>query len=155
GEAGDDPNDELKGYALTATWPHTLTATELFASLTHQKRTDFFGEYQSFLKSDIVGSLKIEDLAIALKWAKGHLGGHPELEPLTKLAINVVVRSIDSFSSPEIAGLAAQALVAGSEFFMPSEKVAVEIRRSAEAPRLLARALLPLLAGHPHGALIL
>ncbi len=154
-EGGNDPDDELKGYALTAMWPHTLTATELFASLTPQKRTNFSGAYQSFLKSDIVGSLKADDLVVALKWAKGHLGGHPELDPLTKLAINVIVRSIDSFGSPEVAGLAAQALVTGAESFMPPKKVMVEIRRSAEAPRLLAHALLPLLVGHRHGSLIL
>src|SRR5262249_5512585 len=34
GGAGDDPQDELKGFALRALWPDQMTAQEVFASLT-------------------------------------------------------------------------------------------------------------------------
>jgi hypothetical protein len=48
GEAGDDPDDELKGSGLRALWPEFLTAGELFGLLTPPKQRNLSGTYSSF-----------------------------------------------------------------------------------------------------------
>lgn len=70
GEAGDDPDDEMLGYALKMMWPGHLTADELFSALIAPSE-NYFGSYSSFLSYDLVPGLKDEDLPRALAWAKG------------------------------------------------------------------------------------
>jgi len=68
----EDTQDELKGYALDALWPSQLTAGELFAALTPQRNTSFFGAYWIFLRKltvDLPDKLAYGDIPAALKWA--------------------------------------------------------------------------------------
>jgi predicted NACHT family NTPase len=69
-ESKDDPNKELKGYALTALWPEHMTAQELFATL-DPPRESFFGSYYIFLSRHLVSRLRPEDLPTALTWIEG------------------------------------------------------------------------------------
>jgi hypothetical protein len=64
-QAGSDPDDELKGCGLLATWPDHITAEELFAVLTPRKRDDYSGSYSSFLSSGFVQYLQSSDLPVA------------------------------------------------------------------------------------------
>ena len=65
----DDPEDELKGYALQALWPDQLTVDELFNALSSPKRENYLGSYRAFLFEDsIVDKLRAVDLPVALKW---------------------------------------------------------------------------------------
>lgn len=48
GEAGDDPQDELKGSGLKALWPDMISASELFGLLTRPKQPNLSGTYSSF-----------------------------------------------------------------------------------------------------------
>ncbi len=65
----DDPEDELKGYALQALWPDHLTAGELFAAISPPKRENLWGSYKTFLFDDsIADKLQVVDLPTALKW---------------------------------------------------------------------------------------
>jgi predicted NACHT family NTPase len=71
GEAGDDPDDELKGCALLACWPDCLTAKELFTVLTPQRNPNLFGSYSLFLgelPKKLDKNLKPDDLIYALNW---------------------------------------------------------------------------------------
>ena len=43
GLRGDDPEDDIKGVALLASWPHALTNAEVFAILTCRKRHHYHG----------------------------------------------------------------------------------------------------------------
>ena len=70
GEAGDDPEDELKGYGLQALWPTHLTADELFTLLTLPKKKIIGGPYYSFLRDDLISDLRPEDLPVALRWVE-------------------------------------------------------------------------------------
>ena len=67
-EAGDDPDDELKGVGLQAVWPDFLTAEELFSILTNPKKQNFFGSYYNFISYSLIDGLTEEDFPIALNW---------------------------------------------------------------------------------------
>jgi len=68
GEAGDDPDDELKGCALRAVWPNSMEAKELFSVLTAPKQSSFVGSYHMFIASDLPKSLKPSHFPDALLW---------------------------------------------------------------------------------------
>jgi hypothetical protein len=68
----DDPDDELKAYALLALWPDFLTAEELFENLTEPKNPSFYGHYKIFLSGVLVDCLEVSDLPTALKWVQRH-----------------------------------------------------------------------------------
>ncbi|MCF6377468.1 hypothetical protein L2K70_07610 [Nocardioides KLBMP 9356] len=46
-----DPDDELRGQALSVCWPNYLSAAELVAAMTAPKRDNFIGSYSMFLRS--------------------------------------------------------------------------------------------------------
>lgn len=48
-EPADDPDDQLKGYALAALWPDQLSLTELLKVLSRPQKSLFIGGYQAFL----------------------------------------------------------------------------------------------------------
>ncbi len=64
----DDPEDELKGCALRATWPNFLSADDLFSNLTVRKSSSLFGAYWSFLERELPDQLRPQDLPRALEW---------------------------------------------------------------------------------------
>jgi len=68
GQAGDDPDDELKGFALKALWPYYISAEDLFAYLTLPKSDSFIGSYYFFLTETIVPPLNPGNIAVALSW---------------------------------------------------------------------------------------
>ncbi len=69
GRCGEDPDDQLKGYALGALWPKFMDAETLFACITPIKQKNFYGSYQAFLRRDVMEHLADDDLPIALAWA--------------------------------------------------------------------------------------
>jgi hypothetical protein len=68
GDAGPDPNQEIRGRALQILWPHHLTSAELFQLITPPAE-GFFGAYVMFLTRDLPKSLSGADLLPALQWA--------------------------------------------------------------------------------------
>jgi len=72
GEAGPDPDDELKGCALRALWPGHMTSGELFASLTTSGAEH--GAYWTFLCLDLPRQIKLADLPAALEWVARQSG---------------------------------------------------------------------------------
>ncbi|MCR2807972.1 NACHT domain-containing protein [Paenibacillus soyae] len=71
-DAGEDPDDELKGAALRALWPQYLSGEELFPLLSLPKRRNFTGIYRVFLNYEILEKLQVKDLPAALKWVLQH-----------------------------------------------------------------------------------
>jgi len=63
-----DSADQIRGYALTATWPEHLTAEEVFSVLTPPKRSNYSGGYTGFLSEKLVPGLSPSDLPVALQW---------------------------------------------------------------------------------------
>lgn len=69
GLAGDDPDDQLRGVSLSATWPDVLSPDELWDALAPPKMSGFGGAYQRFLyEAEIADELEVKDLPAALKW---------------------------------------------------------------------------------------
>jgi hypothetical protein len=71
GEAGDDPQDEIKGYALDLLWPTHIRTAEVFARLTPSDQR-FFGAYANFILG-LPTRLATPDLLPALNWATGYI----------------------------------------------------------------------------------
>lgn len=70
GEAGEDPDDELKGYGLKAVYPSDLTAKEFFDILTQPKGNFIGGTYQNFIAKEFSKHLQLADLPLALNWVE-------------------------------------------------------------------------------------
>lgn len=70
GEVDNDPEDELKGYALMANWPEHMNIDELLQSISPPKEPNLHGLYESFLLSDFEKHLSEKDLFKALTWIK-------------------------------------------------------------------------------------
>lgn len=68
GEAGEDPDDELKGAALKAVWPNLINAHELFSVLTAPKNRNLSGAYILFLRGDFLEQLSPSEIPTALAW---------------------------------------------------------------------------------------
>jgi hypothetical protein len=64
GQAGPDPNDDIKGNALDLLWPDDITAAELFPLLT-PTADNYFGAYALFQMA-LPDTLKTPDLLAAL-----------------------------------------------------------------------------------------
>jgi hypothetical protein len=71
GEFGPDPQDDMKGQALDILWPNYISATELFALITHPN-DGYYGAYALFLYS-LPKTLRDGDLLPAVKWATGFI----------------------------------------------------------------------------------
>ena len=67
GQAGPDPQDDLKGNALDLLWPDHMTAAELFPLLTPAP-DNYFGAYAAF-QITLPDRLNSGDLLLALQWA--------------------------------------------------------------------------------------
>ena len=72
GKAGNDPEEELKGYVLRALWPNFITADELFSILESPRNPNCIGSYYVFISHYLMDGLKEEHLPIALKWVEEH-----------------------------------------------------------------------------------
>lgn len=102
GEAGEDPDDGLKGYGLRALWPTHLTAEELFASLSPPKRDNLFGVYKSFLLYDLMKHLQPADLSIALKWIGGQRSRHELPDPFEEIMDAIIMKAWENLESPGV-----------------------------------------------------
>lgn len=111
GTAGDDPDDELRGCGLLATWPEHLDAEELFAALQPPRRENLYGSYKSFLISHCTKHLKPTHLPTALAWAAQHAIG-PALRSLNQIVDEVMALAWRHLNEPGVlTGFAAVAYV--------------------------------------------
>jgi len=102
GEAGDDPQDEIKGYALDLLWPEHIGTAEVLSLLTPSDPS-FFGSYAHFVFG-LPARLRRQDLLPALEWATGylhrsnHMGGFRE----KRFADAVMFRTWPVFEEPDL-----------------------------------------------------
>jgi len=102
GQAGPDPNDDIKGNALDLLWPDHMTSAELFPLLT-PTASNRFGAYALF-QMTLPNTLKTADLLPALAWAtqliaqSGHMAGfHAK-----RLADTIMFKAWPEFDKPEL-----------------------------------------------------
>lgn len=103
GQVGDDPDDQLRGYGLIATWPEFLTTEELLQCLTRPKRSNLAGAYSLFLISGkIAETIDAADLPKALEWAV-NLPTHADpVDSLSRLAGQLAYRALNHLDDPTI-----------------------------------------------------
>ena len=134
----NDPDDELKGGALNATWPNHLTADDLFAALLKPKKPNTTGLYQQFLWSDIASTIQIKNTCTALDWARGHVNSSPaEINPLQRTAWSIVTASVAFFQEPGICERVAD-IVVSTNYFVHEEKFTTALRANTAARRAIA-----------------
>jgi hypothetical protein len=102
GEAGEDPEDELKGYGLQAGWPGHLTTEELFNLVSPPKHENFFGGYQNFLWHNLVQHLNPNDLSTALKWVEKQEPRHKLPFSFIKLVDAIMLKAWEYLDYPGV-----------------------------------------------------
>jgi hypothetical protein len=103
GEAGDDPEDQLKGHGLKALWPNHMTAEELFIVLTPPKKPNFCGAYQTFIYDQPIKHLKPDDLILSLRWIMRN-GIIKSLSfPIKKLTMDILLKAWENLQEKLIA----------------------------------------------------
>jgi hypothetical protein len=93
GEAGDDPDDQLRAYGIRCMWPKHWNSIELLKHITVPKK-DFIGAYFWFLKYEVVPQMPSADLKahvpealdIIINWPYEEGG----LNPLSIIADEIV-----------------------------------------------------------------
>ena len=98
-----DPDDELKGAALVATWPHVLATPDVLAALTPPKRETLFGLYRHFVERAFPMELSADDLPEALHWAADLPVEHDPTDALSDLREALVLRALDHTDQDDVA----------------------------------------------------
>lgn len=90
GDAGSDPDDQLKGYGLRAVWPKEITADKLFSLIVRPKKQHYFGSYYTFTSYYLPDLIRDQDLPAALSWVEKQGPRHempPGFERLTDIIL--------------------------------------------------------------------
>ena len=109
GQAGEDPDDELKGSGLTALWPDLINSAQLFALLSPPKNRHLSGTYSSFLYYKLRTGLQAADLPAALEWFSSQgvrTGG-----PIDAVMDGIIQLAWDNLDQPGISAALAKALI--------------------------------------------
>lgn len=108
GEAGDDPDNELRGNGLRAVWPEHMTAEELFDRL-EIPDSSYFGAYWGFVTREVSESLKPEHLSAALAWVERQ-NRHVHMSfGFGGLMDEVILKAWDHLEIPEVRAAFARA----------------------------------------------
>jgi hypothetical protein len=106
-----DSVDQLRGYALAATWPEHLSVEELFSVLTSPKRSNFVGGYSVFLSEKLVPGLIPSDLPVALQWVLEQPEKHQQLAPREQLPDNILRYAWANIEHPGVLELFAKVVL--------------------------------------------
>jgi predicted NACHT family NTPase len=85
-----DPDDDLKGYALQATYPVHISPEEVLKSLRSPNKKSFGGSYQDFLVDYFAYYLQPNDLFLALKWVEEQPDGRGLHYPFDNLSDSIL-----------------------------------------------------------------
>ena len=111
---GEDPQDELKGVGLLASWPHGLPSPDVFQYISRPKKRNFHGAYAAFL-GKLAASLVSEDLDSGLEWLEANaaeLSDH-RLGALANAIVELAAVHIDL---PGVAKRLAKIVIARDDF---------------------------------------
>lgn len=101
-DPGLDPDDEIKGCALTGLWPQCLTTQELFGVLTKRKNESLIGSYGYFLFTLQIPALDSEGALAALEWLEGEAIRDDTRGSFDKLIPAVLTRIWESATDGEV-----------------------------------------------------
>lgn len=149
GQAGEDPDDELKGSGLKALWPDLISAPELFALLTPPKNPNLGGLYSSFMYDHVVPKMKVEDIPVAVEWFSKQ--GHRQhvIGPIDGLMNRVIQLAWDNLREPNVARGYASAIISRVKLYddlvSGEEQVefAKKVQSDPERRRVVWKELIP------------
>ena len=98
----DDSDDQVKGYALWATWPNHISAAKMFDHLTQPKKLNTTGSYKFFLCNMLAPHLKPDDLPVAIGWLKNRQGKNDYREPFEELGNQITFEASRYLMVPDI-----------------------------------------------------
>ena len=100
----EDDEDELKGVALSCTWPDQLSTPDLLTALTARRRPSLYGTYESFLsKLDEEGFAAAGHLAPALRWAKKEVSELGDTDVLHRIGMRIAQAALQELDDPVVA----------------------------------------------------
>lgn len=115
GEAGNDPNDELKGYGLRAVWSNHMTVEEVLNCFSQPKsRGDIptiGGVYQDFIAWEFAQRLQLADLPVVLQWIGKQVSRRELHYPFNTLAHTVIFTAWEHLENTEIMRAFAQLVI--------------------------------------------
>lgn len=109
-EAGDDPDDELKGVGLRAVWPGHLSSEELFEVLTPPKRPSLLGSYKMSI-NHLASNFDGIDLTVGLNWLAQDSERFDSLSPFRSVRNEILRRALQNIETPAIADALANIMV--------------------------------------------
>ena len=101
GAAGDDPDGDLRGWALEAVWPEHMSAEELFGALA-RPNDNYLGSYAFFLLNELPESLRPADLPVALSWVEDQQRRHDMSYRLADLMDQIMLQAWDCLDAPGV-----------------------------------------------------
>ncbi|MGD1950435.1 MAG: NACHT domain-containing protein [Leptolyngbyaceae cyanobacterium] len=108
----DDPEDDLKGHGLKATYPQYLKTEKVLAHLTPPKASYFGGYYQDFLSHDFTERLPVEDLALTLSWfSKQDVIHDYSYHPFTHLISQLIFKAWENLTDSDVRRCFAQMVI--------------------------------------------
>ena len=106
GVCGRDPEDQLRGYALTRLVPTYWSVSQCLTHISVPKDGSFHGAYWSFLNYQCPSCIKVEDLPILLTWLTRIERCFDVLNPFCGLAYDGICLALRNLNRPEIRQLA-------------------------------------------------
>jgi hypothetical protein len=152
GEAGEDPDDELKGSGLKAIWPGSITASELFSLLTPPKEQGLSGTYSRFLYDHAIQKLTARDLPVALEWFEKQRNRRSLIGPIDRVMDQIVKLAWENLNEPGVASALATAIVSRLRLYDSilsdddDREFASTVQQDQERRRTLLKALFPQLS---------
>ena len=149
GEAGADPQDELKGSGLTATWPELLSASELFRLLTPPKDRGLSGTYSRFMYDCVIEKMNAGDLPVALEWFAQQRNRQHLIGPVDRMMDKIVRIAWENLNETGVAAGLATAVLSRLRLFdvlLSSDdknEFETKLQEDHERRRTLLKALLP------------
>jgi hypothetical protein len=105
-------DDELKGWALEATWPGILSTEDMFAALRPTRaRGARLGAIYHFVSSRVLPKLTKSDVVAALRWVAGHHPNDIDVEGLEELRQQILVSAWDFLDLPGVLELFADVVI--------------------------------------------
>jgi hypothetical protein len=98
----EDPDDEIKGAALSGVWPGLINTKKLLSGLHPPKRRNLFGAYKYFLLH-AAQDIPEEDLAWALQWAAEQPREHHPTDSLSDFVDDIVRRGWQAVGREDVA----------------------------------------------------
>lgn len=108
GQGGNDPDDDLKGNALRALWPDSITSEELFGHLTLPRRSSYHGAYLLFVEHELAKHLNTGSLPRALRWLREQTPRRTRPFPFSYLADDIFTVAWRNIHNAEVAQSLAQ-----------------------------------------------